>query len=235
MLWIILATAIILIIGAWWFLFGGMQMNEQRKMEAYLKGKYGEEFVVENYQIEGSGIGVEGDPTAIAYPKNNPQLKFEIIDSGNIRQNTHNYWDSYVAKLWEKEETDQLKSSLIEILGYLPEYTVEIHVIDASAAEKSINKDNMLSFSEGVSRYKQDINYTLRVNSNEKKSGLNKDSFVSDYVNLMKVINSKGKDPILNYSLADGSKRYGISMSVKDYNNTPRGQLQNSFKEWTKK
>lgn len=236
---IVLVAALILLVGFvfYWTVGGGNKMSAQAKMATYLENKYGKEFVVENYRVEGSGIGVEGDPTADAYPKTEPDLKFLIWDRGKFHLGNHAYSDGYVAALWQNEEKERLANALQQTLGYLPEFSVEIHLIDASPASRQINKDNMLSFAEGVAKYNEDISYTLRVKSNQSQSFLDKTAFANQYLQIAKLVKNNGKDPILDYSITlPNGHQYGLTLASPDFVNVTNGnQLINQFKEWVAK
>lgn len=101
-------------------------MGEQAKMASYLRDKYGKEFIVEDYRVEGSGLGVEGDPTADAYPKDNSHLKFEVWDRGKFHNDNHAYSDNYINAVWSKEQTQIMSNSVSQIFGYTPDYKATI-------------------------------------------------------------------------------------------------------------
>lgn len=110
----ILVGILILIGLAYWIVGGGNVTSEQKKMESYLEKKYGKEFVVKNYRIEGSGLGVEGDPVADAYPKDDNSLKFKVRDRGvDIFADTYAqlYWSKQGEMLLSKTMTRQISDT----------------------------------------------------------------------------------------------------------------------------
>lgn len=96
-------------------------------MEWYLEDKYGKEFVVENYRVEGATLGIEGDPIADAFPKDDPSVRFTVWDRGQYRNNEHAYSDEYLGATWRKEEVENLATPLKQIIGYTPYYTLEVY------------------------------------------------------------------------------------------------------------
>lgn len=126
-------------------------LDRLSEMTQYLNNKYGQEFVVKNYRIEGSGLGVEGDPTADAYPKNDPTLKFRIWDYGDVKKRTHLFGDDYLGERWEREYSEEIKEELYSILNKKIEYEVTIG-INSSVSHNVKYKDNIPSFSEYKSK-----------------------------------------------------------------------------------
>ena len=113
--------------GFWWFFGGGNALLPQHKMKAYLEEKYGKEFVVENYRVEGSGLGVEGDPVADAWPKSEPDKKFMVYNlANNYKMGRYSYKDSYINTLLSDEQYPVLGGQIKDILGYMPNYEVTI-------------------------------------------------------------------------------------------------------------
>ncbi|MFZ1248886.1 MAG: hypothetical protein WAQ24_01030 [Candidatus Saccharimonadales bacterium] len=98
-----LAGLLVVLLGFWWFVGGGSQINEQKKMANYLKGKYGQEFVVENIRTDGSGFGVRGETRGDAYPKNNTKMIFRIASAGG------GYHDQYAGAIWSDAEESALR------------------------------------------------------------------------------------------------------------------------------
>ncbi len=74
--------------------------NAQASMKEYLKSKYGQEFVVENYRIEGGGFAVEGYGVADAH-REGSSYKFLVIK----QKYSHNrYRDTYLMTLYNEQE-----------------------------------------------------------------------------------------------------------------------------------
>ena len=129
-------------------LINGGVLVEQQKMAQYLKEKYGKEFVIENYRIEGNGIGVEGDPTADAYlSSKNEGIRFKVWDYGNINEGTHQYRDDYINQRWNNEYSSEIRFKLKSILHKDVEYKVSTG-LDDGEIEKIDYRNHMPSFRE---------------------------------------------------------------------------------------
>ncbi len=96
------------ILVAWWMI-AGANMNIQSSMTKYLEDKYGKEFVVENIRREGQGIGVDGDVVGDATSKDNG-IEFRITDGPE-----GSYSDTYLTKLWSKQEDPEFSHYLENI------------------------------------------------------------------------------------------------------------------------
>lgn len=117
------------------------------KMQTYLQDKYKKEFVVKNYRIEGAGLGVEGDPTADAYPKDNPDIKFKVWDYGRPVVGPHSYDDGYLSVAWKREYIQRVRDRVVDIVGEGVKYDLSI----------SYNRSLLLEidFSRGVPKFSQ--------------------------------------------------------------------------------
>lgn len=145
-LWV--AAGVVVLIAATYLLINGSIMIEQYKMAQYLKEKYGKEFVVENYRIEGGGIGVEGDPTADAYlSSKNEDIRFKVWDYGNVNEGTHQYRDDYINQRWNKEYSNEIRPKLKSILNSDVVYRVSTGLGD-NEIEKIDYRTRIPSFEE---------------------------------------------------------------------------------------
>lgn len=72
--------------------------EQQNSMAIHLKNKYGQDFIVTNYRIEGSGLGVEGAVVADARPANDHDLLFRVSDRGNST-----FADNYALTYWSQQ------------------------------------------------------------------------------------------------------------------------------------
>lgn len=199
----------------------------KKGMATYLHDKYGKEFVVENYRIEGDTFGSEGEPTADAYPKDSHKLKFEIRDRGVYKAGQHAFYDEYTEALWTQEEIKLLDKSLKEIIGYLPSYSLEIHL--------SEDMKEIITFDEAARKYGKSINYSLHINSSEVFDRLDKKLFAGQYLQIMNLIKARGVSVVLSYSIAVSDKKaqYGISMGGEDFEKiTNTEQIVKEFKSW---
>lgn len=115
--WIAIVIIILLAVVVQFIVSTSNNLARQNDMARYLRNKYGKEFVVENYRIEGRGIGVEGDPTADAYLKSDKDnLRFKVWDYGDPNGSSHQYQDNYINQLWSKEYLDEIKPEIKSIL-----------------------------------------------------------------------------------------------------------------------
>ena len=224
MLWIILATAIILIIGAWWFLGGGMQMNEQRKMEAYLKGKYGEEFVVEKPRLTGGGLGVKGVWVANAHPKKNSFTVFEVSASEYSNQ----LEDQYTARLWSQEQTRAIRNKAKELLDS-QYYEVQVNIyLSGRLASSAVPNDS--SYNDALLENANELYYEIDFISS-KNPAANEDA--SKAYELIAFARSSGVKKVgLVYKISNGIDERLIcslgSDQLKSIEN--KDQLTNCFK-----
>lgn len=132
-LWLCVAALVILSILVWWFFLGGASLVEQKKMEMYLKDKYGKEFVVGKPERKASGLGVEGYLESSANPREQSDLGFEVWSYSN------NIEDNYPFALWRDEKDEEVRSFLTNLFGYTPSYKINFydpdHYIDRIKGE----------------------------------------------------------------------------------------------------
>ena len=77
---IVVPTVIMLLFVGGFYLKADIEANQaQATMKTYLHSKYGEEFIVERPEKNGSGLGVEGWFEATAYPKNHTDIRFIVM------------------------------------------------------------------------------------------------------------------------------------------------------------
>lgn len=206
----------------------GMNQEEQ-KMALYLKEKYGKEFIVENYRVEGAGLGVEGDPTADVHPRDDTTIRFLIWDRGKNKEGKHAYSDEYPGALWAKEETENIRPRLQEIFGYVPEYDVRIHT--AAHLDGKI-KGKVGSFENAAQEYGDKIAYTLEVKTDKP---LNEDSMTKEYLQVtQQVLNKNVNIIVFSYSkIINENTVRGIALDGKEIKDIQSpSQLKNKFKNW---
>lgn len=119
-------------------------------MQAYLQEKYGQEFVVYNYRIEGGGFGVEGYPTAGAYSTNSPNMAFTVWDHAGVGGDSdkHSYHDSYLSALWAREYNHEIKPQLAKLLQVEnPDY-VALLGIGSETSNRLAHKGPLPTFKE---------------------------------------------------------------------------------------
>lgn len=106
--------AIILGIGLGTFLNHITQISRvKHEMEHYLKKEYGKEFVVTKVRYFYPYFGSSKNVGGIAYPKDDPDLKFEISKSASDTDpNTRRYMEFYLSDFWEKQKSEELRAKL---------------------------------------------------------------------------------------------------------------------------
>lgn len=132
--------------------------TEQQKMETYLKDKYGQEFVVKNVRVTGSGLGVTGSIRGDAYPKNDPSLKFELRKPED--KNFYDY-DSFLTELWSRQGREQVDKFAKE-LGNVRSY--ELRIATDTSFSRTL-RSHTPSFSEIQTKGKPVFSYTLNISS----------------------------------------------------------------------
>lgn len=104
-------------------MFGGGKTDEiQKNMTDYLKNTYGKEFVVGKPKISGNEFIGFSNYMADAYPKDDPDLKFNIIWNKN---KPDVFQDNYLGTKWSKQGTAVMEKKLREVYGddfWLKEY-----------------------------------------------------------------------------------------------------------------
>lgn len=91
---------------------GQITIGQKGAFERYLKDKYGQEFVVGDVRVEGSGLGVEGDPVAEAYPVSDPSLSFKVWNRGNFTSGSNSYADTYAQLYWSKQGKEHFETQI---------------------------------------------------------------------------------------------------------------------------
>jgi hypothetical protein len=126
---LIVTASLLLLLGLW---HTARMMAVKYWMEDYLKKEYGKEFVVNKvgYQFSyyGDGLKIKG----IAYAKDDPSLKFDIIRvaRGGVFQEYPTYGESYIIDLWEKQKREEIKAILSNNIiwaGISSEYKEELY------------------------------------------------------------------------------------------------------------
>lgn len=155
--WSIFAV-LLLIIAVFQFMGGSVNNSEQKKMEAYLREKYGQDFVVKNVRTTGNGFGVLGSVRADVYPESDPSLKFELRRPEN--KDRYDY-DSFLNELWSKEGRKQV-DDFVKKLGDVKRYSLAIRTnVDFSNTLRGYTP----SFSEVQKRDQTVFSYTLDISS----------------------------------------------------------------------
>lgn len=98
---------------------------ERQKMAQYLRGKYGQEFMVEAVRREGAGLGVAGQLTANAGPATDKGLLFEVG-----RFSTGQFYDTYMRALWSREALKEASPLARNVLNNQEELATQVFPID---------------------------------------------------------------------------------------------------------
>ena len=155
LMWCIPITTVLIGVFLYWVV-GGSGMSEQAKMATYLKEKYGKEFVVENYRVEGAGLGVEGDPTADARSVDEASLKFEVWDRGSGQ-----FSDDYLSYLWSKEARRKLDSFVQATFPRADEFLVSVAPRDT--VNFKFSRGTTPSIEEALDKYGDQMLYSVTV------------------------------------------------------------------------
>jgi hypothetical protein len=161
----VIVGAIFAIQGFVWLQGYNEELKGQKTIETYLEEKYDQDFTVEKPVHEGYGFAIEGVLKAEAYPKNNPNLKFEAWT------NSRGSNDEYPGTFWHEQASDYVKPIISKAFGYTPDYTIKV----VTYQSKSTFIEGILpTFKEAMTRYKSQIGITLTVTSRERIDSSNK-------------------------------------------------------------
>ncbi len=133
----------------------------KKEMATYLHNKYGKEFVVENYRVEGDGFGVEGDPTADASPKDDSALKFEVWDRGKFSVGQHAYSDNYLRYMWSKQARQKSSSYIQTTFPENEGFSIETGPVDTVKFE--FPQGITPTFEEALEKYGDQMFYRVSI------------------------------------------------------------------------
>jgi len=180
--------------------------SEERQMSQYLQEKYGKEFVVGNYRIEGSGLAVEGDPAGDAYPIDDPTLQFKVWDRGNYVLDEHAYSDKYLETLWSEQGKEAVEQFINTELPDVDSFQLTIRPSVGSQLESyELFTGGTLPLSEALNRFGKDVELTLGVRS--KTDALNEEPSVYELERALKVF---------KYVANTGANSQGVNYVYKD-------------------
>lgn len=172
----------------------------QIKMEKYIKDTYKEDFVVEVPMMH-SSFGLHDYSYAVAYPKKDKSLKFEI----DYRESK--FSDTYMEAKWSKEGKPIVENKLKEIYGEDINYYFKVEERISDTSESIIRKMNyqqVLASNPNICS----INLTYYVFLD---SQLNKQKEAEKVFEILKSIILDNKLGYYNVSI------YFISSQYKDY------------------
>ena len=112
----------------------------QSHMRSYLKRKYGQEFIVENYRIEGAGLGVDGVAKADAYAKSDHTIRFMVKGFPGDSPYSNNYWDGYPDMIWAKYLKKDIDPMIKNVFG-ADTSLASIEVYSIPAVNQRIGKE----------------------------------------------------------------------------------------------
>ncbi len=140
--------------------------KETAAMSQYLNHKYGKQFTVENYRVEGEGLAVEGDPTGDAHPTDNPNLVFKVWDTGNYKSNEHSYSDQYLRVLWSNQAKESAETSLTPKLSQVEGVIADVYPTQGSRLDSYTGlTGKTISLDEALATFGNDVHFSLTVRS----------------------------------------------------------------------
>lgn len=199
---LVLLSVVLAVCFVIWF-FWGASAVAQIQMAVYLKEKYGKEFLVENYRVEGSGIGVEGDPTADAYPSGDTSLRFEVWDRGTFSIGQHAYSDNFVNAVWSAEQTKAIARELESIMGYKPDYKVTVGFGGELKTYRTI-----VTFQEALEENSSKMSFQLDIYPRERIDVKSRNLHSGRILQVVGLLKKKGIEAILTYISRD--KKTGV-------------------------
>ena len=135
----------------------------QSHMQSYLKRKYGQEFIVENYRIEGAGLGVDGVAKAEAYAKSDHTIRFMVKGFPGDSPYSNNYWDGYPDMMWAKHLKKDIDPMIKNVFG-ADTSLASIEVYSIPAVNQRIGKEIPL-YRDAFQRFGKDIHVAVRIKS----------------------------------------------------------------------
>lgn len=201
----IIGIILLIIAGLVFYWSFGERMIEKTQMESYLKDKYGQEFVVEDVHVTGTGLGMKGAWTAEAYPKLDSSIKFRIDRS----QTTDTISvDQFLEKLWSKQGSAEVEAFLAEEFPNNEGYVLKITPgSPVSSWYKSIQGETP-NLAKVLKEHPDHLSYSLSVRDVVMAEG--ETPSTTQLNNALKVVNfvkSKGatSEAYINYGYRDAS------------------------------
>lgn len=209
--WLTLFIAIIVVLVG---VFGGkafiQAQNTKHHMATYLHDKYGKDFVVYDFHVEGAGFAVKGDPVAKAHPKDDKSLTFKVWDTSDT-PSKHYFLDEYPGAVWSREETQVLKPIISEIFGARTEYTITITtVFTASPTNTNVLNEPITgdfgSFQDAVKKYGKRLHLTVALAGQQETKAV----VAQKLYQLIGQLDHLGADTTYRYHNSDRSIRLSI-------------------------
>ena len=211
---LILLIALVLVIVGWLYLKTDIEASSvQSSMKEYLQKKYHQAFVVEKPSRKGGGFAVEGYMEAVAHPKDNSSIKFEV------KKSSSDIWDGYADKVWSAEETRRIKQRLDEIMS---EADYEYHVEIGSYLARGDIKYPLPDLDSFISKHNKSVLYTLKVDSSGSKNEINYGKILS----LIRLLRERSSDIRLIYRWSNGGGKHIISVGETDVDKILDGSIQ---------
>lgn len=224
---IVVPTVIMLLfVGGFYLKLCAEASQAQAAMKTYLHSKYGEEFIVERPEKNGSGLGVEGWFEATAYPKNHTDIRFIVMLSSSGKH------DGYAGAVWSKEETDRLKPIIQRIFSKDVVYSVTIQS-SMTLQTKDIQVDDVIPrFAQAAAQYKQQIPYNITIQkTHQTREYQEKMHIVDNLKELAKDLPDTVDTTIRYQAQTSGGKKFDLDITITALKSTPQETLITMFQE----
>lgn len=207
-------TAIVLLIGLWWFFGGGSTMSIQKSMESYLENRYGKDFNVGRPHLEGVGIAETGSWRADAHPTDDKGLIFEV---GRDQVKEERFFDNYSSLVLKKEEQPRVEAYLKELFpAQEPDFTLSVGFPrDTNPNAKVV----VPGIDDAIKQYGNEFRYTLGAHISVKtvKDEQTKAELKAKFRSLHDFIKNRGiNNPTLSMSISATEENAGYGCSTSD-------------------
>lgn len=209
---VILSIMAAVVLSVYLYMSLNSNTNEQAKMATYLRDKYGKEFVVEQPELTGSGLGIKGTWRATAHPRNET-IVFQVGKS----EREDRFFDSYAEALWIVQERPKIVMFLNSLYSSVPDFELSAHIITNSDPDPI--RGEVPTIDRAIEQYRDRFFYglTLKFTANSL-SGTEKEDYRSKFKEIASYIESR--------NIASPSLRFAINLKDKDY-----GILCDAYKE----
>ena len=129
---------------------GQKQEQVRKEMTAYLNERYGLEFVVGKPYLTGSGLTTHYE--AIAYPKGQPEIKFEVYQNYNTGD-PKDYGDNYLLKKWSYQGKLEIAKKLRQVYGESVDFRIVYRFGDPDYAFKDLDFAEAFKKSRGKGQF----------------------------------------------------------------------------------
>lgn len=213
---IFVSAAIVLLLlgGAWWFLGGGSTLGVRMALESYLEDKYDKDFIVGPPHLQGAGLGITGSYRAVAHPKDDESLVFEV---GKV-QEKEQFFDRYTNVVWEHEERMRIETFLEGLyqMGQAPEFDLSTGI--PSAQEPNPISGHVPGIDQAIQQYKDTLYYYLSVRfSVQTLDAQARDDLRTKFIKLSDYIEGRGvRESRLSFIISVIDENAGYQCSTSD-------------------